>query len=73
MSDRIKMKVSEYRKRYFSPDSAPDRRTVISRIRRKEICGVQEGRTWYVYPEEKISKEQRFAHIIGDFDREVVA
>ena len=73
MKQRLKMKVSEYRRRCFAPASAPDARTVIARIRRGDIVGTREGRLWYVYPDEKPAAEQRLARLIAEFDREAVA
>lgn len=63
------MKVSEYCTRYFSEDSAPDRRTVISRIKRQDIIGEKEGSIWYVYPNEKPSKDERMAKVIAKFGK----
>lgn len=70
---RRKIKVSEYRCKYFSPSSAPDSRTVIERIKRGDLIGEREGRIWYVYPDQKPSKDQRINRVVSEFDRELVA
>lgn len=70
---RRKMKVSEYRRKYFAPGSAPDQRTVIERIKRGDLIGEREGRLWYVHPDQKPSREQHINRVISEFDREVVA
>lgn len=67
--NRVRIKVSEYRRKYFSEDSAPDPRTVIARIRRQDIVGEKEGRIWYVYPDEKPSKSDKVTKLIEAFER----
>lgn len=67
------MKVSEYRRECFASGSAPDARTVIARIQRGNLIGEREGRLWYVYPDQKPSKDQRINRVISEFDRELVA
>lgn len=55
------MRISEYQKR-FTPESRPARRTVISRIQRKELYGKFEG-VWYVDPD--VSQEPAL-HEVAD-------
>lgn len=69
---RQKMKVSEYRRECFTPGSAPDRRTVVARIMRGEIVGCREGRTWYVYPHEKPTKQQHVSRVIAEFEADTL-
>jgi hypothetical protein len=64
---RLKIKESEYRRRYFAPGSAPDTRTVIARIRRGELAGQREGGLWYVYQEEPPSLDQRAARLVEEW------
>jgi 3-hydroxyacyl-CoA dehydrogenase len=62
-----KIKVKEYRKKYFSPESAPDPRTVISRIRRGDLIGEKEGRIWYIYPDAKPSATKKITRLLDKF------
>lgn len=69
----MKVKVSEYRERYFSEGSAPDPRTVVARIKRGDLVGEKEGNLWYVYPDLKPTKEQKIKRAIAEFDQDCVA
>lgn len=44
------MKIKEFQGR-FSPESRPDRRTVVRWIEEGEVYGVQIGKIWYVDPD----------------------
>lgn len=59
--------ITNYRRDFFAPGSAPDRRTVIARIRRGDLVGEQQGRTWYVAPDLKPSKAGAVERLIAKF------
>ncbi len=62
-----KISVSEYIVQHFEPGSRPDRRTVISRIRREQIPGVREGLMYYVLIGEEASPQSDLAQRANEF------
>jgi hypothetical protein len=50
------LKLSQYIDTHFAPGSQPDRRTVLSWIKRGELHGQKLGRDWYVDPSRQAAK-----------------
>ncbi len=44
------MTVKQYQQQCYAEGSAPDRRTIIARIRSGALVGKKEGQRWYVDP-----------------------
>jgi hypothetical protein len=61
-----KVTVSQYMEQ-FEPGSRPDRRTVISRIRRNEIPGIREGLMYYVLVGTDVSPQNDLSRRANEF------
>ncbi|MFI9652801.1 hypothetical protein [Guyparkeria halopsychrophila] len=69
------MKLSEYRRQAYTPESRPDERTLRRRIDRGELAGKREGSRYYVLVDENGHEAQYLASVkpVNDLAGQVLA
>lgn len=81
ITNRPKIKLTEWIKQNYEPGSEPSRNTIIARIQDGTIDGVQigpkgkngaRGCAWYIYTDEITPENQEFADLLAEFKQEAL-